>query len=133
MKKFNILIVTDFIKTVDLIGDNANRLFTYNLKKATSGRDAIFFMKKYKFDLVILDMDISKINGMNVLRWAKKTNNITDILAISAWDSLEVAREVINEGAVDYITKPFELGILNLKIKNILTSKRDRKINMQRI
>jgi len=124
MERFNILMTNDFIKTVDLVDNNANRLFTCNFEKTTSGQDTIFFMKKYKFDLVILDMDISEIGGMHILRWAKKTNNIADILAISAWDSTQIAWEVINEGAVDYLTKPFELEILNLKINNILTRKR---------
>lgn len=124
MDKLNILIVNEYIEILDLIGNNINRIYSCDIKKATNGRDALNLMNKYQFDLVILDMDTSEITGMRILQWAKKTNNIADILAISAWDSVQVAREVIAQGAVDYMTKPFELEILNAKIKNILFKKK---------
>lgn len=65
---------------------------------------------------------------MDVIKEAKKINPGMDILIVSAWASTDVAGEVIKLGATDYIVKPIDLKVSNLKFANIL-DKRGQKFS----
>jgi DNA-binding response OmpR family regulator len=77
-------------------------------------------LKKDKFDLIFLDIKMPGVNGIEVIREKKKLGYKPRIWVITRFDSEEVARKVIAEGADDYIPKPFSLKVLDRKIRDFL-------------
>lgn len=92
----------------------------------SDGDEVISFMKSNCADLIILDIKMPKISGINVIKEAKKILPEIDILVVSAWISSDVANEAICAGATDYIVKPLDLKVLELKVSDILNKRHDK-------
>lgn len=123
MGNLKILIVEDEIDTMEAVKRSLERFLKCRVYTSSNGEDAIDKIKNNGFDLVILDIKMPGLSGLDVIRKAKKEAKSTDILVVTAWDSAQVAEEAIKEGAIDYIPKPISLDILKIKIKNILEKK----------
>ena len=103
----------------------------YKVSCAESGGKAISMIKKKHFDLLLCDIRLGDISGLDVLRAAKKQNPHTVVIMISAYASAETAVEAMNEGAYDYLPKPFDNEELKQTIKNSLdlqTIEHEKKI-----
>ncbi len=103
----NILVVDDregirsFIKEA-LLSDG------YNVDTATDGLDAITFLKSKKYSLLITDLKMPRMSGMELLRYSKKEFPGMVVLILTAHGTINSAVEAIKEGAFDYLTKPLE-------------------------
>lgn len=97
----------------------SNRLKKRNIDvtKAYSGTDAIQSLRKQDFDLVILDLKMEDIDGLEVLNIFKKMDPNIVIIMLTGHGSEEAARQGIELGAFDYLTKPCEFEELLSKIK----------------
>ncbi|MCJ7617537.1 MAG: sigma-54 dependent transcriptional regulator [Desulfobacterales bacterium] len=95
----------------------------YNVSCAETGEKAISMINKKHFDLLLCDIRIGDISGIDVLRAAKKQNQQTVVIMISAYASAETAVEAMNEGAYDYVPKPFDNEELKQTIKKALDLK----------
>jgi len=95
----------------------------YKVLCAESGKTAISMINKKHFDLLLCDIRLGDISGLDVLRAAKKQNPNTVVIMISAYASAETAVEAMNEGAYDYVPKPFDNEELKQTIKNALDLK----------
>lgn len=73
-----------------------------------------------KIDLVISDIRMPEMSGLELVEKLKPTHAKTPVILITAFGSLETAVEAIRRGAFDYITKPFKLGEIDLTIKRAL-------------
>jgi len=80
----------------------------YQVSCAENGRKAIALLEKQHFDLLLCDIKLGDISGLDVLRASKKANQHTVVILISAYASTETAVEAMNEGAYDYVPKPFD-------------------------
>jgi two-component system response regulator PilR (NtrC family) len=80
----------------------------YKVSCAQSGREAISLLEKNHFDLLLCDIRLGDITGLDVLRAAKKHHPDNVVIMISAYATTETAVEAMNEGAYDYVPKPFE-------------------------
>ena len=92
----------------------------YKVSCAESGKKAISMINKKHFDLLLCDIRLGDISGIDVLRAAKTKNPHTVVIMISAYASAETAVEAMNEGAYDYLPKPFDNKELKQAIKNSL-------------
>lgn len=81
----------------------------YHVFSARDGEEAIQVLEKDRFDLVITDIRMKKIDGLGVLRKVKAVNPSTVVVLISAFATAETAVEAMKEGAYDYIPKPFKV------------------------
>jgi len=95
----------------------------YKVLCAENGKKAISMINKQHFDLLLCDIKIGDISGIDVLRAAKKQNPNTVVIMISAFASAEIAVEAMNEGAYDYVPKPFDNEELKQTIKKALDLK----------
>jgi two-component system response regulator PilR (NtrC family) len=95
----------------------------YEVTAASNGLEAIKQCKRTPFDLVITDIKMPKVNGMEVLHKIRELNPNTRVIMITAFANLEGAIESMKEGAYDYITKPFKIEDIKLAIENALKSK----------
>lgn len=102
----------------------------YSVTSATDGEEAIDFVHKEIFDLVITDLRMPKINGMEVLKAVKSASPETVVLIITAFATADSAVEAMKQGAYDYLTKPFQVDEVQLIIRNALEKRRLTTENM---
>jgi two-component system response regulator PilR (NtrC family) len=95
----------------------------YKVSCAENGKTAISMINKKHFDLLLCDIRLGDISGLDVLRAAKKQSQHTVVIMISAYASAETAVEAMNEGAYDYVPKPFNNEEIKQTIKNALDLK----------
>jgi len=96
----------------------------YHVSLAASGEEALQILENKEFDLVITDIRMKDINGIEVLKRAKQVSPETMVVMISAFATAETAVEAMKEGAYDYIPKPFKVREFKNIIKDTLKSKR---------
>ena len=81
----------------------------YDLVFAVDGEETLAKLQQEPFALVLLDIKMPKLDGLEVLRRLKNNGHpIPPILMLTAYQSVELAKEAINLGARDYLPKPFE-------------------------
>ncbi len=106
-KTSHILVVDDELSMRELLEYMLNRE-GYQVTCAESGRKAIRLLEKKQYDLLLCDIKLGDISGLDVLRASKKSSQDTVVILISAYASTETAVEAMNEGAYDYVPKPFD-------------------------
>ena len=84
---------------------------------------AISMIKKTHFDLLLCDIRLGDITGLDVLKALKDQNPDTVVIMISAYATTEAAVEAMNEGAYDFVPKPFDNEELKQTIENALDLK----------
>jgi DNA-binding NtrC family response regulator len=92
----------------------------YELAYATQGGEALRLLSARDFSLVLLDIRMPGMDGIEVLRRIRELNDQTDVVVITAVKSLKTAVEAIKLGACDYITKPFDLHEILALIKRVV-------------
>ena len=78
-----------------------------NIAEADNGTKAIAMLEKNDYDVLLLDLDIPGLNGMDVLRQLKAHDIQTEIIILTGHSAMSTAVEAIKIGAYDYLTKPF--------------------------
>lgn len=96
---------------------------TYSVSEAADGLQGVELLKKEDFDLVICDIKMPKMDGVEVLEAAKKIKPETPIIMISGHGELETAVQTMRLGAFDYISKPPDLNRLLNTVRNALDRK----------
>ncbi|MDY7030831.1 MAG: sigma-54 dependent transcriptional regulator [Thermodesulfobacteriota bacterium] len=99
----------------------------YNVTCSTSGKEAIDLCKKNLYDMVITDIKMPKVSGLDVLHHVKELSPETIVILITAYATMETAVQAMKEGAYDYISKPFKVAEIKMIIKNALEKKKQRK------
>ena len=116
----HILVIDDELSMRELLEVLLNKE-GYRVTCAENGRDAISMIKKTVFDLLLCDIRLGDITGIDVLKALRDENQDTVVIMISAYASTEAAVEAMNEGAYDFVPKPFNNEELKKTIKNALS------------
>lgn len=116
MKK-KLLIIEDERDLINILSDSF--LEEFEIVKAFDGEDGIEKFYSENPDLILLDINLPKIIGWEVCKEIRKVSNIP-IIIMTARDSDIDEYNGLSIGADDYITKPFNLKILDLKVKKLL-------------
>ena len=95
----------------------------YKVIAMDNGNDALDFIKKNNYDLIITDIKMPKVSGINILRESMALHTNTPVIMITAFASTDVAVEAMKLGAYDYITKPFKVDEIKVIIKNAIEKK----------
>lgn len=93
---------------------------TYAVDVAYNGEDGLHMGQENQYDLIILDLMLPIINGLEVLSRLRKNKTDTPILLLTAKDSVEDKVTGLNTGADDYLTKPFAFSELLARIRVLL-------------
>jgi len=91
----------------------------YEVDTAASGEEAIEKLKKTRFDLLLVDIKMEGISGLDVLKHVRENDPDVAVVMITAYGSISTAIEAMKNGAYDYLLKPFdpdELGVLIEKV-----------------
>lgn len=111
-----LLIVDDEVGFVNIL---AKRLRRRNMEVASAytGTEAIQILRKQDFDVAVLDLKMEEMDGIEVLKIFKKMDPKMVVIMLTGHGSEQAAREGIEFGAYDYLTKPCELEELLAKIR----------------
>ena len=94
----------------------------YDLTFAKNGEEALEQLRQGSFELALLDIKMPKLDGMEVLK--RLNGHLTiPVLMLTAYQSVEIAKEAIKLGAMDYLPKPFERAHLLSTIRGILENR----------
>lgn len=116
MSPIKLLLVDDETGFVDVL---SKRLAKRKIKvtNAYNGTEAIQALRKEQFDIAVLDLKMDDMDGLEVLKIFKKMDPEMPVLMLTGHGSEQAAREGIESGAFDYLTKPYELEDLIEKIR----------------
>ncbi len=95
----------------------------YDVHLAANGKSAVKMVEKEAYDLLLCDIRLGDMTGLDVLRAAKARHPHAVVIMISAYATTETAVEAMNEGAYDYVPKPFD----NEELKETIANALDRK------
>ena len=95
------------------------------------GFSAIENMQKSHYDLVIVDMVMPGVGGLDLLKFAKKINPDVIVIIVTGYASVETAVTAIREGAYDYIRKPCKLEEISIVVKNAIDKIRLNRENKE--
>ncbi|MBM4127231.1 MAG: sigma-54-dependent Fis family transcriptional regulator [Nitrospira sp.] len=118
-----ILVVDDEPSLRDVLSIMLKRT-GYEVISVAGGEEAVELLQKEIFDLVITDLRMPKVGGMDVLKAVKSASPETVVLVITAFASADSAVEAMKQGAYDYLTKPFQVDEVQLIIRNALEKRR---------
>jgi len=96
----------------------------HQVMAAASGMDAFQLLERHDFDLVITDMKMPQISGMEVLKRVKQVAPQTEVIMITAYATTDSAVEAMKRGAFDYVIKPFKIDELQLIVDKALSCRR---------
>lgn len=114
-----ILLVDDDPLILELLGMSIGS-FGFESATANNGREAIAILQKEEFEIVITDMMMPEINGMQLLEHIKKNHPRTDVIVVTGYTGTFSYMDVIRAGASDFISKPFNTDELEAKINRII-------------
>ncbi|MBO0998488.1 response regulator transcription factor [Bacillus sp. SD075] len=119
MSKESILIVEDEEKIIRLL-ELELEIEGYQIGKAMDGIEALEAYRSGKWDLILLDVMLPGISGIELLRKIRAKNNLTPVILLTAKGSVEDKVSGLDFGANDYITKPFQIEELLARIRAVL-------------
>jgi DNA-binding NtrC family response regulator len=129
MERFNVLLVDDegeFLETLVKRIQKRN----VNATGVNSGEEALAFLEKNPVDVVVLDVRMPGMDGIETLRALKRQYPLTEVIMLTGHASLEVAIEGMELGAFDYLMKPVEIDDLLYKLQD---ANKRRTIQLEKI
>jgi two-component system response regulator AtoC len=119
----HILVVDDDEITCSLLEEVLSKE-GYEVEKALNGGEAIEKGMKRTYEVVLTDIKMAGVDGMEVLHSYRQKSPETIVIMMTAFGSIETAIGAIKEGAYDYVSKPFKLDEIKLTIRRALEQKR---------
>jgi DNA-binding NtrC family response regulator len=103
----------------------------YTVSIAANGREALDCLRSYTADIVITDLKMPEVNGLQLLKHIKKAHPETCVIMVTGFASIESAVEAIREGAYDYVTKPIVDNEIKLVIERLIQQKQLQEENIK--
>jgi DNA-binding response OmpR family regulator len=119
MVRGKILIVDDEQGIRELLASEFSRL-AYSVSCASNGEEALTRIENERFDIIISDMKMPKLSGLELLKKVKAAHPATEVIIITGYATIENALEVMKAGAYDFVQKPFNIEELVLVTERAL-------------
>ena len=107
----NVLVVDD----EPVVLKSCDRILTpegFTVKGASSVKEAMGLLQNGDFDIVITDLKMPEMGGIDLIRWIKEQNPATGIVVITGYPSQETIKDALHLGIIDYLPKPFSPALL---------------------
>lgn len=127
-KHFKILVVDDELINLQLLTSTLKS--EYTVLAAQNGDEAIALLNEHDIDLILLDVMMAELNGFELCTIIKADERFADIpvIFLTALDTTEGALQGLEIGAIDYLAKPFNIGLLKLRVRNHIALKHQRDL-----
>lgn len=122
LRKENILLVDDDIDILELLQRHLKSM-NYHTYKAVSVKEALFILKDTFIDLLITDIQMPEIDGLQLLKYTNEHYPEMPKLVVTGYPSVDGVLNVIKSGAIDYLTKPFTKDELKQSIEKAFAHK----------
>lgn len=122
--KAKVLVVDDEEYLCELLKDELISTNLFEVDIANDGAQAINKIQNQIYDIVLLDIKMPRISGIEVLKFIKEYTPDTEVIMITAFGDIKLAVETIKLGAFDFITKPYNFDELIVSIQNALEKRR---------
>lgn len=126
LKKENILLVDDDLNILELLQRHLQSM-DYHTYKAVSVKEALYVLKDTFIDLLITDIQMPEVDGLQLLKFTDEHYPEIPKLVITGYPSVDGALEVIKSGATDYLTKPFTKEELKQAVHKAFEHGKSRK------
>lgn len=123
MDKESILIVDDELEIREVLAKIVQSL-EYECEVTENGQNALDLIRQDKFDLIISDIHMPGMDGLELLREAQRTNDDIPFIMITGYNKKYSFDDVIEAGANDFINKPFTINELKIKLNRIFKERR---------
>lgn len=127
-KHYSILLVDDNLQILELYEEILSGE-GFKLKKAKNGEMAIEALEKQPFDMIITDLNMGKVDGLEVLKRAKELHPETMVIVMTGNTDIEYAIEALRLHADDYLLKPFRIHHLLERVSHCFTLLENKKKN----
>ena len=128
-KKIKLLIADDE-KNVSLILQKELTRRNYEVSVANDGRSAVEFAQKVDYDVIVMDMTMPQMDGIQALKVIKQAEPSPEIIMLTGNATLETAIEAMKAGAYDYLTKPCKIEELDVLIRKACERRELQKENL---
>lgn len=115
-----ILVIEDEIRLAQNIARSLREIAGYAVDIANDGDEGLFMVESNPYDAVLLDLMLPRMNGLELLQRMRRSKQHTPVLVVTARDEKESIVALLNAGADDYLTKPFDLGELLARTKAVI-------------
>lgn len=114
------IIVVDDDKDLCVMVTDALEAQGYTVESVHDGADGRHRLLSFEYDVVILDWDLPKMSGVEILREMRTNGNNTAVLMLTGKSDISAKEEGLDSGADDYLTKPFSMRELNARVRSLL-------------
>ena len=114
------LVVEDERRLAENVANGLRQIAGYAVDIAADGQAGLFMVETNEYDLVVLDLMLPKLAGPDLLHRYRKSGNETPVLVLTARDEKQSIIKLLNAGADDYLSKPFDLGELVARAKALV-------------
>ena len=115
-----VLIVEDEVRLAENVARSMRESASYAVDIASDGQEGLFLAESNAYDLIVLDLMLPKLDGIELLRRIRQAGQHTPVLVLTARDDKESVVALLNTGADDYLTKPFDLGEFMARAKALI-------------
>lgn len=117
-----ILIVDDEPLITEVLGEHFK--VDYEVETALNGTDALTAILRTRPDIVLLDINMPRMNGVEVLRDIKQIDDTIAVIMVTANEQISLAAEALKSGAFGYVPKPFDFRYLDHMVAAIFETPR---------
>ncbi len=102
----------------------------YEVATAACGTDAIAYARQNPVDIAVLDIRMPDLTGIDVLKALKQIDPNIEVIMLTAYETLDTARDAIRYGASDYLNKPFDVRAMRETVSRCLESRRNKMASL---
>ena len=128
-KKVRVLIVDDEINFSSVVSEELTNEGFY-VEQVSDGKDALKLLQQGEYDVVLLDINMPQLSGIDVLKKFQRDDLPPEFIMITGYASVQTAIEAMKLGAYDYITKPYRIEKLKTLIEKAWDKRRIRRENI---
>jgi len=104
-------------------------LFGYEVEAVSNGRQGLSLINKFDYDVVVTDLNMPEMDGLEVLRYIKKRKPYVEVIVITGFATLENAIQAMKVGAYDYFTKPVDIDHVRIVLTKCIQQIKSKKEN----
>ena len=124
----NVLVVDDEEIICTLFAAMLSHYGHYHVVTTTDGRQVMDILRREPFDVMLLDMSMPAISGLEVLRQVTQAFEELPVIIVTGHGTIEIAVESMQAGAADFVTKPVPAAVLHRRIQKALEHARTRRL-----